>query len=69
MHRNVLIHCLPWLGLLIASLVILRWLIVVSGARLHLERLRQLHRDQVGSVQSLSVIDYRTELARFRESW
>jgi hypothetical protein len=56
MHRNVLIHCLPWLGLLIASLVILRWLIVVSGARLHLERLRQLHRDQVGSVQSLSFV-------------
>ncbi len=56
MHRGVLIHCLPWLALIVGSAIVLRWLIVLSGARLRLGRLRFLHEHQAGSVQSLSFV-------------
>jgi hypothetical protein len=56
MHRGVLIHCLPWLGLLVLALGLARWLLVLSGARLGAGRMRDLHRDQAGSVQSLSFV-------------
>ncbi len=56
MHRAVLIHLLPWLAILLAAAVALVWLALVSGARLNLARLRTLHRQQDGSVQSLSFV-------------
>jgi hypothetical protein len=56
MHRGVLIQCLPWLALVIVLFAALGWLVALSCARLQLTRLRQLHRDQAGSVQSLSFV-------------
>ncbi len=56
MHRGVLIHCLPWLAVIVGSAIALRWLIVLSGARLRFGRLRMLHAHQAGSVQSLSFV-------------
>lgn len=56
MHREVLIHCLPWLAIVVGSAIVLRWLVVLSGARLRIGRLRTLHQHQAGSVQSLSFV-------------
>lgn len=56
MGRAVLVACLPWLGMLAAA-VLVAWLLVrLSGARLAWGRLRSLHRDQGGAVQSLSFV-------------
>jgi hypothetical protein len=56
MGHAILLACLPWLGLLVAS-VFCAWLAVrASGGKLHLARLRALHRDQRGAVQSLSFV-------------
>jgi len=56
MGRPVLLGCLPWMALLLVLAVSLVFLIRLSQARLQLARLRQLHRDQLGSVQSLSFV-------------
>lgn len=56
MGRAVLIACLPWVGLLLASFVVAWVLLRLSGARLQISRLRSLHRDQEGAVQSLSFV-------------
>jgi len=56
MGRAVVTDCLPWLGLLAGSLICAWFLLRLSGSRLELQRLWQLHRDQHGSVQSLSFV-------------
>src|SRR5262245_60242050 len=56
MDRTVIVACLPWLALLAASVLCLRFLARLSGATLCLGRLRALHRDQAGAVQSLSFV-------------
>jgi hypothetical protein len=56
MSRAVLIACLPWLALLLAAVAVAFGLFRLSGSRVRFRRLRRLHRDQVGGVQSLSFV-------------
>lgn len=56
MGRAVLEACLPWLALFGASCVLLRLLVRLNHARWDWSRLRHLHRDEVGSAQSLSFV-------------
>lgn len=56
MSRAVLISCLPWAGLLLASCIVLWLLARGSSARFDWGRLRRLHDDQVGSAQTLSFV-------------
>ncbi|MCR4411971.1 MAG: pilus assembly protein, partial [Thermoguttaceae bacterium] len=56
MHRAALSACLPWFGLLVLSLVVLRLLVHLNRARFDWRRLVHLHGDQDGSVQSLSFV-------------
>ena len=56
MGRAALTACVPWLALLVASFCVLLLLVRMSRARWELGRLRQLHADQVGTVQSLSFV-------------
>ena len=56
MSRAVLMGCLPWLGLLLASCAVLWLLARGSTARFDWARLRRLHADQVGSAQTLSFV-------------
>ncbi len=56
MTRAVLAACLPWLGLLAVSWLMLWLLARVNRARPEWGRLGRLHGDQVGSVQSFSFV-------------
>ncbi len=56
MSRAVLMACLPWLGLLLASCLVLWLLARGSTARFEWSRLRRLHGDQAGSAQTLSFV-------------
>lgn len=56
MSRAVLMSCLPWLGLLLASCGVLWLLARGSSARFEWGRLRRLHDDQVGGAQTLSFV-------------
>ena len=56
MGRVVLQACLPWLALLAVSCLCAYLLVKLNGSRLELGRLRRLHRDQIGSAQSLSFV-------------
>ena len=56
MGRAALLSCLPWLALLVASVVCLRLLVRIDGSRLDLGRLRRLHGDEGGAAQSLSFV-------------
>jgi hypothetical protein len=56
MGRTVLIACLPWLMVLVASFFVLLLLVRISRARWEPRRLVRLHADQVGTVQSLSFV-------------
>ena len=56
MCRQIIADCLPWLGLLIGSIVILRLLVRIEDGQLDLRRLLQLNSDQGGSAQSLSFV-------------
>jgi len=56
MHRGVLLNCWPWAVWLLAAVLLLRWLMSLGGGRLRLVRLRGLHADQGGAVQSLSFV-------------
>ena len=56
MHREILLSCWPLLTAMIVSLLALRVVWWLSGARLRLSHLRRLHRDQRGGVQSLSFV-------------
>ena len=54
--QAIFVHCLPWLGLL-AVLVGCAWLVVrLAGGRVEPARLRRLHDDEEGGVQSLSFV-------------
>jgi len=56
MHRQVLLACLPYLALTVASVVVLVLLVRLCRARPRMGHLRQLHSDQSGAVQSLSFV-------------
>ena len=56
MGRAVLIACLPWLAMLLAAFAAACVLFRLSGSHIRFGRLRRLHRDQVGGVQSLSFV-------------
>lgn len=56
MGRAIVLVCLPWFGLLAAGAATAVLLIWLSGARWQAGRLRLLHRDQSGAVQSLSFV-------------
>jgi hypothetical protein len=56
MNRAVLQACLPWLVVLLASLLIAWGLARSQRARPCLRRLGRLHGDEVGGVQSLSFV-------------
>ncbi len=56
MTRAVLIACLPWLALLAVSVFALFLLARISGAWPDFGRLRRLHADQAGAVETLSFV-------------
>ncbi len=56
MGRAVLIDCLPWLGMWLASAACLWLMVRLNAGRFHLHRLSWLHHDEVGSAQSLSFV-------------
>jgi hypothetical protein len=56
MHRAMLTACLPWLTALGASVLLAYFLVRLSRARMELGRLKRLHREQTGGVQSLSFV-------------
>lgn len=56
MNRELLISLLPYLAAIVGSLLVLRGLVWLSGARWKFTHLAGLHRDQQGSVQSLSFV-------------
>lgn len=56
MSRDLIIACSPFLIGIVVSVLALRLLIVISGARLQLPQLRRLHGDEQGAVQSLSFV-------------
>ncbi len=56
MTRGVLIACWPWLVALAVLVLAAHFLLRLSNARLRLGRLRQLHGDQGGAVQSMSFV-------------
>lgn len=56
MGRAMLMACVPWLGWLMVSLVVLLLLVRISRAKFEPNRLRELHADQHGSAQSLSFV-------------
>jgi hypothetical protein len=56
MHRAIVLDCLPWFLALVASVAGAAVLLRLSGGRLQLGRLRRLHADNAGSVQSLSFV-------------
>lgn len=56
MTREVLLWCLPYLAMLVASVGALRLLAWTSGVRMQPRRLTALHADQRGGVQSLSFV-------------
>ncbi len=56
MPRQILIAVLPYIGGIVVSILALRLVVALSGARLKLAELRNLHRDQEGGVQSLSFV-------------
>ena len=56
MGRAVLQACLPWLALLLVSCACAYLLVRVNRSRIELRRLRRLHRDQLGSAQTLSFV-------------
>lgn len=56
MSRAIVLACVPWAAVLAASLLVAWGLLRMSNARLQPRRLRLLHGDQAGSVQSLSFV-------------
>jgi hypothetical protein len=56
MHRAALTACVPWLAALAICILLAYFLVRLSRGRLQLARLRQLHRDEGGGVQSLSFV-------------
>jgi hypothetical protein len=56
MNREILIACLPWLGIAAGGLAALYGLVRLNRAKPRWTRLARLHSDQAGSAQSLSFV-------------
>lgn len=56
MSRELIIACAPFLAGIALSVLALRFLLAICGARFRLLQLRRLHRDEHGAVQSLSFV-------------
>ena len=56
MTRAAITACWPWVLVLVGLVLAAHFLVRLSNARLRLARLRHLHGDQAGSVQSLSFV-------------
>lgn len=56
MDRSVILACLPWMTILIASFCVLFLIARANRAKIKPRRLRRLHADQRGAVQSLSFV-------------
>ena len=56
MDRSILLACLPWMTILIASFCVLFLIARANRARFKPRRLLRLHADQRGAVQSLSFV-------------
>ncbi len=56
MIRSVIVACIPWWAILIAALACAVLLVRLGGHRPRWSRLKQLHGDQQGAVQSLSFV-------------
>lgn len=56
MNQAILTSCFPWAICLVIAVAAVRLLISVSGAKLNLNRLRQFHSNDSGSIQSLSFV-------------
>jgi hypothetical protein len=56
MNRALVEACLPWLALVVALIITLRFLLAVSGARWQPAALQRIHADEAGAVQSLSFV-------------
>lgn len=56
MHRTAMEDCLPWLMALLAAFGVLWLLVRFSGAHFSLARLRAVHANEQGAVQSLSFV-------------
>ncbi|HRX79317.1 MAG TPA: pilus assembly protein [Pirellulaceae bacterium] len=56
MSRELIIACSPFVAGIAASVIVLRLLMGISGARFQLPQLRKLHGDEHGAVQSLSFV-------------
>ncbi|MEM7783360.1 MAG: TadE family protein [Planctomycetota bacterium] len=56
MNSTAFSACLPWIVCVVLAVIALRILIAASGAKLQWRKLRQMHRCQKGTVQSLSFV-------------
>jgi hypothetical protein len=56
MSRAIVEACLPWLALVVVLVLLLRFLISLSGARWQPAVLKRIHSDEAGAVQSLSFV-------------
>ena len=56
MGRMIVLTCLPWIAWLAMACLLLIVVLYASGAKLNVGRLRKLHADECGSVQSLSFV-------------
>jgi hypothetical protein len=56
MNSAVLTSCTPWAICLVVAVVAARLLVGLSGAQLNVARIRKIHTNQSGSVQSLSCV-------------
>lgn len=56
MHRELLLSLWPWFAMLVGTVGGMLLLVRCSGAQLRLPRLRRLHDDEQGGVQSLSFV-------------
>lgn len=56
MHRQLLLECLPYVGLLVLSIGSLVGLLRLQRVRCNVRLIASLHRDEVGAVQSLSFV-------------
>ena len=56
MNQAIFTSCLPWAICLVVAVFAARVLVVISGARLDFSRIRRVHSNESGSVQSLSFV-------------
>ena len=56
MNQAIFTSCLPWAICLVVAVFAARVLVAISGARLDFSRIRRVHSNESGSVQSLSFV-------------